>query len=106
MPDVSKIYDTSDGVWRNVADATARKNVLYYTNQTVSVATSAQIMRIPASDTDSDITADTVVLACTFANPSYVTSDVSWTSYDGYITFSGTCTAVTSANVVLGRKGN
>jgi len=106
MPNVSQIYDTESGVWRDVADATARKNVLYYTNQTVSVATSAQIMRIPASGTSSDITDDTVVLECTFANPSYIASDVSWTSYDGYITFSGTCTAVTSANVVLGRKGN
>ena len=107
MPNVSQIYDTESGVWRDVADATARKNILYYTNQTVSVATSAQIMRIPASGTDSDITADTVVLECTFDNPSYITSNVSWTSYDdGYITFSGTCTAVTRANVVLGRKGN
>lgn len=106
MANVSQIYDTESGVWRDVADATARKNILYYTNQTVSVATNEQIMRIPASNTDSDITADTVVLACTFANPSYITSGVRWTSYDGYITFSGTCTAVTSANVLLGRKGN
>lgn len=106
MPNVSQIYDTESGVWRDIADATARKNILYYTNQTVSVATSAQIMRIPASGTNSNITADTVVLECTFANPSYITSNVSWTSYNGYITFSGTCSAATSANVVLGRKGN
>ena len=106
MPNVSQIYDTSDGVWRDVADAQARKNILYYTNQTVSSATSAQILRIPASGTNSDITTDTVLLNITFTNPSYITSNISWTSYAGYITFTGTCTAQTSANVTLGRKGN
>lgn len=106
MPNVSQIYDTDSGVWRDVADAQARKNILYYTNQTVSVATNAQIMRIPASGTSTDITTDTVVLDITFDDPSVITSDVSWTSYAGYILFTGTCTIVTSANVVLGRKGN
>lgn len=106
MPNVSQIYDTESGVWRDVADAQARKNILYYTNQTVSSATNAQIMRIPASGTSTDITTDTVVLDITFGNPSAITSDVSWTSYAGYILFTGTCTIVTSANVVLGRKGN
>lgn len=106
MPNVSQIYDTESGVWRDIADAQARKNILYYTNQTVSAATSAQIMRIPASGTNSDITTDTVVLNITFDNPSYITSGISWTSYAGYVTFTGTCTAVTSANVILGRKGN
>ena len=106
MPNVSQIYDTDSGVWRDVADAQARKNILYYTNQTVSSATNAQIMRIPASGTNTDITTDTVVLDITFNNPSYITSNISWTSYAGYVTFTGTCTAVTSANVILGRKGN
>lgn len=106
MPNVSQIYDTESGVWRDVADAQARKNILYYTNQTVSAATNAQIMRIPASGTNTDITTDTVVLNVTFNNPSYITSNISWTSYAGYVTFTGTCTAVTSANVILGRKGN
>ena len=106
MPDVSKIYDTSDGVWRDVADATARQNIKYYYQQSVSAASSAQIMRIPASGTDSGITTDTVVLECTFAAPANITSDITWTSYAGYITFTGTCTAVTTANVTLGQKGN
>ena len=106
MPNVSQIYDTESGVWRDVADAQARKNILYYANQTVSSATNAQIMRIPASGTSTDITTDTVVLNITFNNPSVITSDISWTSYAGYILFTGTCTTVTSANVVLGRKGN
>jgi hypothetical protein len=106
MPNVSQIYDTDSGVWRDVVDTTARKNILYYTGVSVSSGTSTQIMRIPASGTNSDITTDTVVLNITFNNPSYITSGISWRSYAGYVTFTGTCTAVTSANVILGRKGN
>lgn len=82
------------------------KEIQYFTNQTVSGATSAQIMRIPASGTNNNINTNTVVLECTFANPSAITSDVSWHSYDGYVTFSGTCTSATTANVTLGQKGN
>lgn len=81
-------------------------HILYYTAQTVSAATSAQIMRIPASGTDSAITTDTVVLDINFADPGNITSAVSWESFAGYITFTGTCTAATTANVVLGTKGN
>ena len=85
---------------------TEQKQVLYFTSQTVSAATSAQIMRIPASGTDTRITTNTVVLECTFANPAYITSDVSWTSYAGYIIFTGTCVAATTANVTLANKSN
>ena len=82
------------------------KEILYFTGQAVSAATSAQIMRIPASGTNSSITTDTVVLECVFANPAVITSDVSWTSYAGYIAFTGTATESTTANVVLGTKNN
>ena len=104
--------DSSDVSGSTVTDAVdALKDalddkILYYTSQTVSAATSAQIMRIPSSGTDSAITTDTVVLECTFAAPSYITTDVTWTSYDGYIAFTGTCTTATTANVTLGTKGN
>lgn len=82
------------------------KEILYFYQQSVSAATSAQIMRIPASGTNNAITTNTVVLECTFANPTYITSDVSWTSSAGAIVFTGTCTAATTANVTLGQKGN
>lgn len=82
------------------------KEILYFYQQAVSAATSAQIMRIPASGTNDAITDNTVVLECTFAVPSRITSDVTWTSYAGYIVFTGTCTAATTANVTLGQKGN
>lgn len=80
--------------------------ILYYTEQAVSVANNAQIMRIPSSSSDSSITTDTIVLECAFAAPSNLTDKVFWTSYNGYIVFTGTCTAATTANVTLGKKGN
>ena len=108
MADISKIKVNSTTY--NIKDETARASiankVLYYSTQPVNVATSAQIMRIPSSGTDSNITSDTVLLECEFANKNYITANVTWTSYTGYITFVGTCTAATTANVVLGTKGN
>lgn len=90
----------------NVKDEVARNElaakVRWYPFQPVSAATYAEIMRI----TDSAITPSTVVLECTFAALSNIISDVTWTSYAGYITFTGTCTAATTANVVLGTKSN
>ena len=79
------------------------KEILYFDQQAVSVASSAEIMRI----TNTAITAKTVVLGCTFANPSRIVDAVTWTSSDdGYISFSGTCLRATKANVILGQKGN
>lgn len=80
--------------------------ILYFSGQTVSVATSAQIMRIPSSGTNSKITTDTVVVECYFENSHKISGDVTWTSYEGYIAFTGTCSSATTANVVLGKKGN
>lgn len=88
------------------AKADLAKEIMYFTAQTVSTGSSAQIMRIPSSGTNSSITTDTVVLECTFAAPANITSNVSWQSYAGYIAFTGTCTAATTANVTLGTKGN
>lgn len=78
------------------------KEILYFYQQGISAATNAEIFRI----TNAAITEDTVVLECTFANPTYITTDVTWTSYEGYIAFTGTATAATTANVTLGTKGN
>ena len=78
------------------------RDILYFASQAVSAASSAEIMRI----TDSAITADTVVLECTFQKADRILGSVSWTSYAGYISFSGTCTAATTANVTLAKKSN
>ena len=83
-------------------DMESKSSVTYFTSQTVSAASNAEILRI----TDTSITTDTVVLGCVFANPSYISGDVSWTSYAGYISFIGTCTVATTADVTLGTKIN
>lgn len=75
---------------------------MYFPSQTVNVASNAEMFRI----TNASITANTVVLECVFANPTYVTSDVTWTSYAGYIAFTGTCTTATTANVTVATKVN
>ena len=74
----------------------------YYTSQAVSAASNAEIFRI----TDAAVTADTVVLSCVFANPANIAGDVGWTSYAGYVAFTGTCTAATTADVILAQKNN
>lgn len=76
--------------------------IMYFYQQTVNAASNAEMFRI----TNANVTTDTVVLECTFAAPANITSNVSWTSYSGYIAFTGTCTAGTTANVTLGKKGN
>ena len=83
-------------------DMESKSSVTYFTSQTVSVASNAEILRI----TDTSITTDTVVLGCVFDDPSYISGDVSWTSYAGYISFIGTCTVATTADVTLGTKIN
>lgn len=95
---------TGDAI--NAVRAALNKEISYYSQQNVTTGTSSQIMRIPASGTSSFISENTVVLECVFANPAAITSDVTWTSYSGYIVFSGTCTAATTANVTLGTKNN
>jgi len=103
-PDSSSITNliTSAGV----ANALA-KEILFYPSQTVNVASNAQILRIPASGTDSAITADTVLLSCTFEDPRNICGPWTWKSYAGYFTITGSCGPNgTTADVVLGRKGN
>ena len=105
-------WDSSDVTAVSVTDlldilqTNIDKEVLYFASQNVSVANNAQMIRIPASGTDSKITTDTVLLRCDFANGYYVDIDYSWQSYNGYFVISGTCTSATTANVTLGKKGN
>lgn len=77
-------------------------SAMYFYEQTVNTGTNAEILRI----TDQRINSDTIVLECTFADPAYISSDVTWQSYAGYLTFTGTCTAATTANVTLGYTSN
>lgn len=104
--EVQSILDAVDDIQTDVGalqtDMESKSSVTYFTSQTVSVASNAEILRI----TDTSITTDTVVLGCVFDNPSYISGDVTWTSYTGYISFIGTCTVATTADVTLGTKIN
>ena len=77
-------------------------NALYFTGITVSAATNGTIL----SKSDARITADHVVASCTFAVPGNVTTDAAWTTAAGSLTMTGTCTAATTANIVLVKKDN
>lgn len=74
---------------------------LYFTNVAVS-ATTGDI----ATVSNAKITADHVVAEVTFANPSAITTDVSWTTEAGSLVLNGTCSSATTAAIVLVKKNN
>lgn len=75
--------------------------VLYFTNISCSATTGNF-----ASYNGAGITSDHVLAECVFANPGYITTDVTWTTGSGTLTLNGTCTASTTASVVLVKKNN
>lgn len=77
------------------------KQTLYFT----SVACSATTGNF-ATVSNANISADHVVVECTFANPSAITTDVTWTTANGSLTLNGTCASATTANITLSKKGN
>lgn len=74
---------------------------LYFQNIAVS-ATTGDI----ATVSNAKITADHVVAEVTWANPSYITTDVTWTTSAGSLVLNGTCTAATTAAIILVKKNN
>lgn len=99
MADVSKLngYD--------IKDATARtaltNKVLYYTSVAVTANTGDIVTLNNAA-----ITADHVVASVAFADPSKITTQVTWTTAAGSLTLNGTCTAATTVNIILIKKDN
>ena len=75
--------------------------VLYFTGLTVS-ATTGDI----TSYSNSAITANHVLAECVFADPSAITTNVTWTTSAGSLLLNGTCTTATTANVVLVKRDN
>ena len=75
--------------------------VLYFTSVACSATTGNFLTK-----SDVNITADHVVAECVFANPSAITTDVTWTTASGSVTLNGTCASATTANLVLVKKGN
>ena len=78
-----------------------RNVCLYFTSVAVSATTGDF-----ASINDARITADHVVAECVFANPSAISSDVTWTTANEWLVLNGTCTEATTANIVLVYKNN
>lgn len=75
---------------------------LWFTGVTVS-ATTGDIVTI----TDSAITRKYVLSRIEWDKPSYITTDVDWsTETAGVLTISGTCTSATSANILLELANN
>ena len=74
---------------------------LYFTSVAVS-ATTGDI----ATVSNADITADHVVAEITLANPSAITTVVTWTTSSGSLVLNGTCTSATTADIVLVKKNN
>jgi len=76
--------------------------ILRYSTQTVSAGSNAQIMSI----SNNEISENHVLARIEWANPEYITTGYSWTTEAGAFKLTGTCTAATTANVLLVRKGN
>lgn len=83
-----------------VASALANKT-LYFTG-VACAATTGNF----TSYSNAAITANHVVSECVFANPSAITTDVTWTTASGSVTLNGTCTTATTVNLVLVKKDN
>lgn len=74
---------------------------LYFTSVAIS-ATTGDI----ATVSNAKITSDHVLAECVFANPSAITTDVTWTTSTGSLVLNGTCASATTANIVLVKKNN
>lgn len=62
-------------------------------------------VRVPASGTNSAITANHVLLAWNLGTPANQSADWTVTTYNGYLTLSGSASAATSVQLILGKSG-
>lgn len=94
--------EISDGAITEQKLAPALRNsCLYFADVAVS-ATTGDIATI----SNAAISANHVVAEIIWANPSYITTDVTWTTSSGYLVLNGTCSYATTANIVLVKKIN
>lgn len=56
-----------------------------------------------ATVNDANITSNHCVISCVFANPSSITTDVTWTTANGSLTLNGTCATATTADIILAK---
>lgn len=98
---ISGIGDgTPTGAIKSISDG-AKDKVLFLT----SVACAATTGNF-ATVSYAAITADHVVVEVVFANPSAITTDVTWTTSAGSLVLNGTCASATSATITLIKKDN
>lgn len=88
----------------NSVETAIENDVLYFSaTDSTAVSCSATTGDFGVKS-DSRITADHIVAECVFANPSAITTDVTWTTAAGSLTLNGTCTSATTASVVLVKR--
>ena len=93
-----KVLDARQG---KVLNDKIKNKVLYLTEIACSATTGNFV-----SYSNSAITADHVVAECVFANPSAITTDVTWTTANGSVKLNGTCASATTCSIVLVKKDN
>lgn len=96
-------YEVADNVTDQLASLkeALSKQTLFFS----SVACAATTGNF-ATVSNANISADHVLVECTFANPSAITTDVTWTTSNGSLVLNGTCASATTANITLSKKGN
>lgn len=72
--------------------------LLYYSGKSLGTGTNAELLRV----TDSKITTSYVLLSCVITDQSGIPKELTWRSYAGYFTISGTCSTATTASIILG----
>jgi hypothetical protein len=85
---------TSTNTTQIATCAFVKKNGVYYAQGTLRPGTTQTF-------TNADITADMRVIDCQFFAPQYVSSELTWTTAAGSITFSGTFTASCTIYFIL-----
>lgn len=97
------VYTETSGIKTRVTnlETQATNKVLYLTGVACAATTGNFV-----SKSDSNITANHVVASVEYANPSAITTDVTWTTANGRVKLNGTCASATTCSIVLVKKDN
>ena len=101
--DYIPFYDTSAGTMKKITKANAKfgGGALYFTNVACAATTGNFV-----SKSDNNITANHVVVSVEYADPSAITTDVTWTTANKSVKLNGTCASATTCSIVLVEKDN
>jgi hypothetical protein len=86
---------------KQTLESAISNTVLYFSGQACSALTGNF-----CTISNANITANHVVAEAIFANPTAITTDVTWTTASGSLTLNGTCASATTVNIVLVKKNN